>query len=138
MVQAFWGVDLDQVLVKICEKQVKAQARPKNGSTDGLSAELIQSIRKKLLRPCERAKQVLSSDLSTTVKVDALIAGDSEFADLDFECEITRADYEEAAKPIFNKLEAPIVAALEDAQMDMDELDEIVIVGGSTRTPYVK
>ena len=103
-----------------------------------MPTELLLQIRKRLLRPCERAKQALSFDLSTIIKVDKLIAGDAVFEDLDFELEIQRADYEEAASQIFARLEAPILKALTDADLDKHEVDEVILVGGSTRIPYVR
>lgn len=91
-----------------------------------------------MLYPCEKAKQALSFELSTTVKIDKLIANDEEFEDLDFEFEISRSDYEDAALKICAKLDGTIYEALKKADMSVDNVDKVILVGGSTRTPFVK
>ena len=51
---------------------------------------------------------------------------------------IIRADFEDWCYDIFQRLKAPIDEALEEAAVNADEIDEIVVVGGSSRIPYVK
>ena len=52
--------------------------------------------------------------------------------------EISKEEYEAKAKPVFDRLIAPVEAALKEANMDKEEINEIVLVGGSSRTPWIQ
>lgn len=80
----------------------------------------------------------LSTEHTATIKVDKIVADHPSFDDFDFELEITRYDYEEAAEEVLARLEGPIREALKDAEMEIAEIDQVVVVGGSTRTPWVR
>ena len=56
----------------------------------------------------------------------------------DYAEELSRFDYETLCRPIFEKIYKPLDQALEDSKLDKDQIDDIVIVGGSTRIPQVQ
>jgi len=70
--------------------------------------------------------------------VEKIVSNHNAFNDHDFEMVITRSEYEKAALEIKKQFEKPLRLALSDADMDKEEINKIVIVGGSTRTPWIK
>ncbi len=81
---------------------------------------------------CERAKRLLSNATQATVDVDSLCEGH------DFSMVITRARFEAMCEPFFNKTLQPVEQVLRDAKVAASAVDEIVLVGGSTRIPKVQ
>lgn len=90
-----------------------------------------KSIRR-LRTACERAKRTLSSTTQTTIEIDSLING------IDYYTSISRAKFEELCSEIFNMALKPLTQLLLDAKMSKNDIDEIVLVGGSTRIPKVQ
>lgn len=86
----------------------------------------------KLRREVEKAKRSLSSAHQARVEVESLIDGE------DFSETITRARFEELNMDLFKKTMKPVQQVLDDADMTKAEVDEIVLVGGSTRIPKVQ
>jgi heat shock protein 1/8 len=87
---------------------------------------------RRLRTACERAKRTLSSASSTTVEIDSLFDGE------DFSAAITRARFEELNAKAFNGTIQPVEQVLKDSQIDKSKVDEIVLVGGSTRIPRIQ
>ncbi|UMM10446.1 hypothetical protein L5515_000217 [Caenorhabditis briggsae] len=87
---------------------------------------------RRLRTACERAKRTLSSSTEATVEVDSLFDG------ADFYSKITRARFEELCADLFRKTLEPVEKALRDAKMDKARIDEVVLVGGSTRVPKIQ
>jgi heat shock protein 1/8 len=87
---------------------------------------------RRLRTACERAKRTLSSAASTTVEIDSLFDGE------DFSTTITRARFEELNAKAFNGTLQPVEQVLKDSGMDKTKVDEIVLVGGSTRIPRIQ
>lgn len=87
---------------------------------------------RRLRSACERAKRTLSSVTQTTVEVDSLFQGE------DFSANITRARFEEINAPLFKSTIDPVERVLKDAKMPRDKVDDIVLVGGSTRIPKIQ
>ncbi|KAH7433601.1 hypothetical protein KP509_07G076800 [Ceratopteris richardii] len=87
---------------------------------------------RRLRTACERAKRTLSSSSQATVEVDSLYEG------VDFYSTITRARFEELCMDMFRKCMEPVEKCLRDAKMDKGQIDEVVLVGGSTRIPKVQ
>ncbi|XP_071705406.1 heat shock 70 kDa protein 18-like [Rutidosis leptorrhynchoides] len=81
---------------------------------------------------CERAKRVLSSITETSIDIDCLYDG------IDFSSKITRAKFEELNVDFFRKCMKTVQGCLDDAKMDKSRVDEVVLVGGSTRIPMVQ
>ncbi|XP_068241383.1 heat shock 70 kDa protein cognate 4-like [Palaemon carinicauda] len=90
-----------------------------------------RSIRR-LRTACERAKRTLSSSTQATLEIDSLYDG------MDFYTSITRARFEELCSDLFRGTLDPVEKALRDAKMDKASIDEIVLVGGSTRIPKIQ
>jgi len=86
----------------------------------------------KLRRECEKAKRALSSVHQTKVEVEGLLDGE------DFSETLTRARFEELNNHHFKKTLSPVSQVLKDKGMKKSEIDEIVLVGGSTRIPKVQ
>ncbi|KAJ9549069.1 hypothetical protein OSB04_021612 [Centaurea solstitialis] len=80
----------------------------------------------------ERAKRILSSTTQTSVEIDCLYDG------VDFSSKITRAKFEELNMDFFNKCMEAVARCLDDAKWAKSEVDEVVLVGGSTRIPKVQ
>ncbi|CAH1445274.1 unnamed protein product [Lactuca virosa] len=87
---------------------------------------------RRLRTACERAKRTLSSTAQTTIEIDSLYEG------VDFYSTITRARFEELNMDLFRKCMDPVEKCLRDAKMDKRSVDDIVLVGGSTRIPKVQ
>jgi len=86
----------------------------------------------KLRREVEKAKRTLSSQHQARIEVESLIDGE------DFSETITRARFEELNMDLFRSTMKPVKQVLDDASMTKKEIDEIVLVGGSTRIPKVQ
>ncbi|KAH9423781.1 Heat shock- 70 kDa protein 2 [Dermatophagoides pteronyssinus] len=87
---------------------------------------------RRLRTACERAKRTLSSSTQTTIEIDSLFDGQ------DFYSNITRARFEELCHDLFRSTLGPVEKALNDAKLDKHQIDEIVLVGGSTRIPKIQ
>ncbi|XP_037031123.1 heat shock protein 70 B2-like [Bradysia coprophila] len=87
---------------------------------------------RRLRTAAERAKRTLSSSTEATIEIDALIDG------IDFYTKISRARFEELCADLFRATIEPVEKALRDAKMDKRQIDDIVMVGGSTRIPKVQ
>lgn len=87
---------------------------------------------RRLRTACEQAKRTLSSGTEASVEIDALYEG------IDFYSKITRARFEELCADLFRSCLEPVEKALRDAKLDKSQIDEIVLVGGSTRIPKVQ
>merc|ERR1711957_1127862 len=86
----------------------------------------------KLRREVEKAKRALSSTHQARVEIEALFDG------VDFSETLTRARFEEINNDLFKNTLGPVKQVLEDAGMKKNEINEIVLVGGSTRIPKVQ
>jgi heat shock protein 5 len=86
----------------------------------------------KLKREAEKAKRTLSSQKTTRIEIEAFYNGD------DFSETLTRAKFEELNMDLFKKTLKPVEQVLKDAKLKKTEVDDIVLVGGSTRIPKVQ
>ncbi len=86
----------------------------------------------KLKREVEKAKRTLSSQKSTRIEIEAFHKGE------DFSETLTRAKFEELNMDLFKKTMKPVEQVLKDAKVSKAEVDDIVLVGGSTRIPKVQ
>ena len=87
---------------------------------------------RRLRTACEKAKRNLSSAASSNIEVDSLFEG------IDFYSSITRARFEDLCADLFRQALEPVENVLRDAKKSKDEIDEIVLVGGSTRIPKIQ
>lgn len=90
-----------------------------------------RSIRR-LTTACEKAKRTLSSSTQAMIEIDALYQG------IDFNVTLTRAKFEDLNIKLFNRCFRPVSQVLCDSKMDKGNIDEIVLVGGSTRIPKIQ
>ena len=86
----------------------------------------------RLRTACERAKRILSSVTEASIEIDCLFEG------IDFYTKITRARFEELNADLFRGTLEPVEKALCDCNLDKSEIDDIVLVGGSTRIPKIQ
>nr|WCR76214.1 hypothetical protein CORT_0B08150 [Candida orthopsilosis] len=91
-----------------------------------------QRALRRLRTACERAKRTLSSSAQTSIEIDSLFEG------IDFYTSITRARFEELCADLFRSTLDPVEKVLKDAKIDKSQVEEIVLVGGSTRIPKVQ
>merc|ERR1719228_2937047 len=108
------GEDFDQRVMEHCIKLYKK----KKG--------------KKLRREVEKAKRALSAAHQVRVEVESLFEGE------DFSETLTRAKFEELNMDLFRGTLKPVQKVLEDADLSKKDIDEIVLVGGSTRIPKIQ
>merc|ERR1711874_387292 len=87
---------------------------------------------RRLRTACERAKRTLSASAQANIEIDSLFEG------IDFYTSITRARFEELCSDLFRGTLQPVEKALRDAKMDKSSINDIVLVGGSTRIPKIQ
>jgi heat shock protein 1/8 len=118
------GEDFDDRLVKHFVQEFKRKHK------QDISGNM-KAVRR-LRTACERAKRTLSSTAQTSIEIDSLHEG------IDFYSNVTRARFEELCMDKFRQAIAPVEKVLKDAKMSKGEIDEIVLVGGSTRIPKIQ
>jgi heat shock protein 5 len=118
------GEDFDQRIMKYFLKVFKKKHK-KDMSKDKRAMQ-------KLRREAERVKRALSTQHQARMEVEALFDG------VDFSETLTRARFEELNMDLFKKTLGPVGKVMSDAGMKKSEVDELVLVGGSTRIPKVK
>ena len=87
---------------------------------------------RRLRTACEGAKRTLSSSTVANIEIDSLYEG------IDFTTSITRAKFENLCEDVFRRTMAPVDQVLRDAKLSKAQIDEIVLVGGSTRIPKIQ
>lgn len=118
------GEDLDNILTHYMADEFKRKYKK----------DLLGNSRSvgRLRTACERAKRALSTSTQATIEIDSLYEG------LDFNAVITRAKFEQLCEPEFRKCLDPLDRALLDSKLDKAKINEIVLVGGSTRIPRIQ
>uniref|UniRef100_A0A671S8Y1 Hypoxia up-regulated protein 1 n=1 Tax=Sinocyclocheilus anshuiensis TaxID=1608454 RepID=A0A671S8Y1_9TELE len=86
----------------------------------------------KLLKEAQRLKTVLSANAEHMAQIEGLMD------DIDFKAKVTRSEFEALCEDLFDRVPGPVKEALADAEMSMDEIDQVILVGGSTRVPRVQ
>ncbi|CEP02017.1 unnamed protein product (mitochondrion) [Plasmodiophora brassicae] len=119
------GEDFDNLLVKHFVDEFKRKNR-------GVDITKSQRALRRLRTACERAKRALSSSTQAAVEVDSLYEG------IDFSSSITRARFEALCHDLFESCLAPVEQVLRDSGISKTQIEEIVLVGGSTRIPRVQ
>ena len=122
------GEDFDKKLVKYCLKEFQK----KNKKLDINKYIKNKRVLQKLKTACEKAKITLSTSKSVWIEVDAL------YKSIDFRCKITKARFENMCMEDFKKCLEPVKKVLKDANMTKKDIDDIVLVGGSTRIPKIR
>src|SRR6202050_3026479 len=117
------GDDIDNALLDLARREIREQF----GVAFDHRGEAIQTLRKSLIR----AKHELSAAEKTVVQYPLESKGM-------YIREIARAEFDELIRPIIGRTMAPVKMALADAKLAPKEMDEVVLVGGSTRIPLVR
>ncbi|EGR32269.1 hypothetical protein IMG5_090680 [Ichthyophthirius multifiliis] len=118
------GADFDQRVMDYFVKLIKKKHN-KDISNDKRAIQ-------KLKREVENAKRRLSNTMTSRIEIEDLVEG------LDFDEELTRAKFEELNNDLFKKTLGPVQTAMEDSGFKKNEIEEIVLVGGSTRIPKIR
>jgi molecular chaperone DnaK/molecular chaperone HscA len=127
------GDDIDNLLIAIALDDMAGDAElgvasvANLGTAAGASGELVQAVRKAVIE----AKIALSEGHSAKLQV-ALPNGKS------YAREISRAQFDGLIAPVIARTAGPVKQALKDAKLTPDAIDEVVLVGGSTRIPSVR
>ena len=87
---------------------------------------------RRLRTACEKAKRTLSSTAQASIEIDSLFDG------IDFVSTITRAKFEELNQDLFSKCMEPVEKVLKDAHVSKGDVNQIVLVGGSSRIPKIQ
>ncbi len=118
------GEDFDQRVMQYFIKMMKK----KNDVDISGDKRALQKLRKEV----ERVKRALSSQQQARLEIESLAEG------FDLSETLTRARFEELNNDLFKKTLGPVARVMEDADLSKSEIDEIVLVGGSTRIPKVQ
>lgn len=92
----------------------------------------------RLIEASEKAKIELSNIPETTISLPFIAMDPASNAPLYLEKKLTRSQLEEIIAPLLGRIRGPVEAALRDAKLTKDNIDEVILVGGSTRVPAVK
>ena len=118
------GSDVDNIIVDYLCEDIKKKHK--------VDVKQNAKALKRLNIASEKAKINLSSSTKTSIEVDSLIDG------VDYTHNLTRAKFQQLADHIFKRTIDPINRLLNDAKMSKSDIDEIVLVGGTTRIPRVQ
>jgi L1 cell adhesion molecule like protein len=86
----------------------------------------------RLRTACEKAKRTLSSSAQASIEIDSILDG------IDFTSNITRAKFEELNQDLFSKCMEPVEKVLKDSKISKGQVNQIVLVGGSSRIPKIQ
>ena len=120
------GEDFDNQIMQYCINQFRYKT-----SID-LNKEEYLKQKTRLKEHCEKAKKKLSQQKEVEIEVESIAKGK------DFYLKLSRAKFEDLCKDIFEKCKLPINEVLNDAKCKPQDVDEIVLVGGSTRIPKIQ
>ena len=118
------GEDFDNILMKYFIDEFKRKHK--------LDISDNKRSLRRLKTACERAKRTLSNSNSTTIELESLFEG------IDFFSSISKARFESLCMNLFQKCIQPVTQVLQDAGVSKSQVDEIVLVGGSTRIPKIQ
>ena len=122
------GDDWDRMLVDFVADEFKKSA--------GVDLRQDPMALQRLTEACERAKIDLSSMAQTTINLPYITADRSGPKHL--QQTLTRAKFESLCEPLFERIRPPVLACLKDAEVQPEDINEVILVGGSTRTPRVQ
>ena len=118
------GEDFDRRMIEYCIQDFKRKHKKDlSGSKKAI---------RRLQTACEQAKKTLSSSSVGNIEIDSLFEG------IDYTSSITRARFEDICSDLFKKTFEPVEKVLRDAKVSKSIVDDIVLVGGSTRIPKIQ
>ncbi|VDP65791.1 unnamed protein product [Echinostoma caproni] len=118
------GQDFDQRLIDYCANTFQRKYNQ--------DMRLDKSAMHRLRTECERVKRLLSAEMEAFLEVENIHNG------ITLSMRITRAKFEELNADLFKKTLEPLTQALKDAQLQRHQIDEVLMVGGSTRIPMIR
>ena len=118
------GVDFDNKIMEFCIKKFKENT--------GIDISGNEKAKRRLKDKCEKAKILLSSAQETTIEIESIANGE------DLEVDISRPIFEEICKNYFDECLKCVEETLNLAKLKKSEIDEVILVGGSTRIPKVQ
>jgi molecular chaperone DnaK len=122
------GDDFDQVLINFLADEFKR--------TEGIDLRRDAMALQRLKEASEKAKIELSGAMETTVNLPFITADQSGPKHL--QVTVTRTKFEQLITPLVEKCRQPVLSALSDAKLNPEQVNEVVLVGGSTRVPMVQ
>jgi molecular chaperone DnaK len=122
------GDDFDDVLINYVADEFK--------SSNGVDLREDTMALQRLQEACEKAKKELSSAQSSDINLPFITADASGPKHL--QMNVTRSKFEELIDPLVERCKKPVQQAMKDAKLSPSDIDEIVLVGGSTRVPKVQ
>ncbi|HET6247988.1 MAG TPA: molecular chaperone DnaK [Tepidisphaeraceae bacterium] len=121
------GDDFDQVLINFLADEFKRQ--------EGIDLRKDAMALQRLKEAAEKAKIELSTVMETTVNLPFITADQNGPKHL--QVNVTRSKFENLIEPLVEKCRKPVLDALKDAKLNPEQVDEVILVGGSTRVPMV-
>ena len=118
------GEDFDNRMVDYCLIEIKKKL--KKDISDN------QRALRRLRTACERAKRTLSSSTQAHIEIDSLVDG------MDYNTTISRAKFEDMNMDYFRKCMEPVEKVIRDSKISKSTINEVVLVGGSTRIPKIQ
>ena len=122
------GDNFDQVIIDCLVADFKA--------TNGIDLTTDKMALQRLKEAAESAKITLSSSTSTTINLPFITANAS--GALHLQAELTKAKFEQMIAPLGERTKTPCLNALRDAGLSASQIDEVILVGGSSRIPMVQ
>lgn len=122
------GEDFDNATVDHCLKMIEN----KHGKNAAKAVKASNRSMQRLRAACEQAKRVLSNAQETDIEVDGILDGES------FTYTLTRVEFEKLCEPMFTRCIDTVKAVLRDANATVDQVTDVVLVGGSTRVPALQ
>jgi len=122
------GDDFDEALIHYVADQFQKE--------QGIDLRKDTMALQRLQEACEKAKKELSSTVQSDINLPFITADATGAKHL--QVSITRAKLEELLDPLIERCRKPVMRALDDAKMKPSDIDEVVLVGGSTRIPKVQ
>lgn len=124
------GSDFDYALVNWMSEDFKAEYN--------VDLRKDKQALQRMLEAAEKAKIELSGLPETTISLPFIAMDPASNAPLYLEKKLTRSKFDELIAPLMKRVRGPVEAALKDAKMTKSDIDEVILVGGSTRVPAVK
>lgn len=122
------GDDFDNRLIDYIAEEFKKE--------NGIDLKADNMSLQRLKEAAEKAKKELSSTMSTNINLPFITA--SQAGPLHLNMDITRAKFDELTADLVKMTEGPVKDALKDAGLSANEIDKVLLVGGSTRIPAVQ
>ena len=122
------GDDWDKVLANYIQTQVE------NENHCSMDSKMLKQ---RFLDAAEKAKIALSNSISTEISLPFL-GQTKDGQPINFMTTLTRAKFEDLTKHLLNRCELPVKNALKDADLNINQIDEVLLIGGSTRMPAVQ